>query len=147
MSDDFNKKLKQITEMLGASENMPENLSGLLSMLASSASKDQSPPPTSETETQKERAPFKINSHESLSQEKTVKEERNNNDLQENMEMLRKVKGIMDAMKNTNDPRINLLTAISPFLSNNRQKKIGNCIKMFQMAQITRLMNDSEKSI
>jgi len=53
----------------------------------------------------------------------------------------------MDAMRNINDPRINLLTAIKPFLSSGRQKKLSNCIRLFQVTQITKLMSDPEKTI
>jgi hypothetical protein len=52
----------------------------------------------------------------------------------------------MDVMRSINDPRINLLTAISPFLNNSRQKKIGNCVKLFQMTQVTRMMTEMEKN-
>ena len=61
--------------------------------------------------------------------------------------MLRTVKTIMDTMQNMNDPRINLLTAIRPFLSSNRQKKLGNCIRLFQMTQLTRLITESENTM
>ena len=53
MNDDFNKKLKQITDMLGGNEKASENLSRLLSMLADSGNKDQSTATPSDTEVQK----------------------------------------------------------------------------------------------
>ncbi|MFZ5986122.1 MAG: hypothetical protein ACOYWZ_03230 [Bacillota bacterium] len=139
MNDDFNKRLKQFTDMLG-SENMPENLSTLLSLLANSIGKEQTPPKASETEP--------LSEEKVVSEEKTTKEEKIEKDeFKDNIEMMRKIKTIMDGFQNTNDPRVNLLTAIRPFLNNTRQKKIGNCIKLFQMSHIARLMSENEKSI
>ena len=60
---------------------------------------------------------------------------------------MRKVKSIINDANNLNDPRINLLTAIKPFLNNNRQKKVGDCIKLFQMFHLTNMMTDIEKSM
>lgn len=137
MSDDINNTIKQLADMLGA-ENMPENLSGILSMLSSSMSKDTpkntpKPEPTPEENTYKEKV------------SNPVKDSVNPKDLMDNMEMVRKVKTIMDGLHTANDPRINLLTAISPFLNNSRQKKIGNCIKLFQMSRVTKLLSENEK--
>lgn len=130
MNDDLNQKFKQFTDMLGK-EGMPENLSGLLSLLASSGMKEPVPK-------QKEEPVF--------GEEKSIwKESPEKNEYQDNMEMMRKITGIMSNIQNINDPRINLLTAIRPFLSNSRQKKIGNCIKLFQMTYLTKLMSENEK--
>ena len=53
----------------------------------------------------------------------------------------------MNDAKTLDDPRINLLTAIKPFLNSNRQKKVGDCIKLFQMFHLTNMMTDIEKSM
>jgi hypothetical protein len=132
--DDLNIKFKQIAQMLGKDNiNIPDNLGSILSMLASSAPKDQVSQKQQEHTTQFE--------NKEIKEESSVK-----NSLEDNMDMMRKVSTIMDGMRNVNDPRVNLLTAISPFLNNTRQKKIGSCIKLFQMTQITRMMTDIEKN-
>ena len=146
MNDDFNKKLKQITEMLGGNEKASENLSRLLSMLADSGNKDQSTATPSDTEVQKAKTESTTDNVESVPKLKAKDEEVRNN-FPDNAEMLRTVKTIMDTMQNMNDPRINLLTAIRPFLSSNRQKKLGNCIRLFQMTQLTRLITESENTM
>lgn len=51
----------------------------------------------------------------------------------------------MDRIKSTNDPRINLLHAIEPFMNARRQQKIGNCIQLLQLSGLSRLLNDREK--
>jgi len=102
-------------------------------MLANSSSKDN-PPQRSEEQ------PAPQNDI------KTKKEETSaQNNMDDNVEMMRKIKTIMDSMRNINDPRINLLTAIRPFLNSSRQKKISNCIKLFQMTQVTRMLTEMEK--
>lgn len=142
--DELNTKFKQIAQMLGKENvNVPDNLGSILSMLASSTPKEQTPskqeeqPPPTESKSTKE---------DLLPNNTTTNTNNNNNNMDDNMEMMRKVKVVMDSMRNVNDPRVNLLTAISPFLNNTRQKKIGNCIKLFQMTQMTRMMSEMEKN-
>ncbi|NMB32899.1 MAG: hypothetical protein GX992_01480 [Clostridium sp.] len=163
MDNDFNKKLKQVADMLGGNEKAAENLSGLLSLLAGNSDKKQASPasptgektgdinaakdaapPASDKNTQNGRnAPssFPPPTHSKAT------EEENRDTLQENIEMMRTVRAVMDTMQNMNDPRINLLTAIRPFLNSDRQKKVKNCIKLFQMTQLTKIMTDYENTI
>ncbi|HOM02839.1 MAG TPA: hypothetical protein PLH43_08450 [Acetivibrio sp.] len=147
MSDDLNNKLKQLAEMLNSNEKMSENLSGLLSMLANSSGNEKSAQAAPKEEPSDDGAPMKIKAHDSPLPFDTKENERSSDELQDNVEMMRKVKDIMDTMRNINDPRINLLTAIKPFLSSNRQKKLSNCIRLFQVTQITKLMSEPEKTI
>lgn len=132
--DELNTKVKQIAQMLGMENaNVPDNLGSILSMLANSSPKDKS--------SQKP-----VNQQPQTESKVTKEETYAKNNIDNNIEMMGKVKNIMEGMKNVNDPRINLLTAISPFLNNSRQKKIGNCIKLFQMTQATRMMTEMEKN-
>lgn len=133
--DELNMKFKQIAQMLGKENvNVPDNLGSILSMLANSSSKEPTP---QKSEDQTPTQP----------QNRVINEDsKAKNNLEDNMEMMRKVKTIMDSMRSVNDPRVNLLTAISPFLNNSRQKKIGNCVKLFQMTQVTRMMTEMEKN-
>lgn len=147
MNDDFNKKLKQITEMLGGNEKASENLAGLLSLLADSSGKAQSTASSADTEAQKVKTESDTDTTESVPKFKAIDEETGRNKFQDNAEMMRTVRVIMDRMQNMNDPRINLLTAIRPFLNNNRQNKLGNCIRLFQMTQLTKLMADTENTM
>jgi len=125
MSDDLNKKIKQITDILGQ-ENIPDNVKGLLSLLTNPGPKEESVP------------------HSMENQIPNREEKRERTDLDENLEMVRKMKRIMDRMGSNNDPRINLLTAIKPFLSTSRQKKVGNAIKMITMTSVARLLEEND---
>ena len=132
MSDDLNKKIKQLADILGQ-ENIPENVKGLLGLLGNSNDNDDTEPKASEPSSDRE--------------DKRFKQDRNErSDLEENLEMVRKVKSVMDRMNSVNDPRINLLSAIRPFLNSNRQKKVSSCIKMIQMSSIARFMDEQDKS-
>jgi len=126
MSDDLNKKIKQVAEALGQ-EDMPDNIKGLISLLASSMSNEDSSP--------KEGSKSSGESRESR------------NDMAENMEMMRKITGIMSRMNSVNDPRINLLHAIKPFLGSKRQSKLNNCVNLLRMSSIVRLIDENEKGI
>jgi hypothetical protein len=126
MSDDMNNKIQQIAELL-SQENMPDNVKGLLSLLAGSlGGKEDTQPKTSNEDREKEDRPMQ-------------------NSTDDSDEMIRKVKKVVDKLNTGNDPRINLLHAIKPFMNSNRQKKISNCIQLLQMTSLTRLMGDKEK--
>jgi hypothetical protein len=126
MSDEMNNKIQQIAELLGQ-ENMPDNVKGLLSLLAGSlGGKEDTQPKNANEEQQMEDKPIQ-------------------NNADDNAEMVRKVKNVIDKLNTGNDPRINLLHAIKPFMNSNRQKKISNCIQLLQMTSLTRLMSDKEK--
>lgn len=121
--------------MLGQENvKVPDNLGSIISMLTNSSSKEQTPQKSEEQ-------PPPQQDNKRKSEEPPIQ-----NNMDDNLEMMRKIKTIMDNMRNINDPRINLLTAISPFLNNSRQKKISNCIKLFQMTQVTRMMTEMEKN-
>lgn len=125
MSDDLNKKIKQITDIL-SQDGLPDNLKGILSMLGSSNDSSQS-------QEKQESAPPE-------NEEKAIKP-----DNDDSMEMVRKIKKVMDSMRVNNDPRINLLTAIKPFLNLTRQKRINSCVKMLHMASLTKYMDEFDK--
>lgn len=126
MSDDLNKKIMQIADLLGK-ESMPDNVKGLLGLLASSMGSGESAPKSSETP--------------------AVKTERSEkNEFDDNLEMIRKVKKVMEKVNTRNDPRINLLNAIKPFLNNKRQKRLGNCIKILYMSNLAGYIDEHDKS-
>lgn len=127
MSDDMNKKIQQIAELLGQ-ENMPDNVKNLLSVLAGSLEKKEADPATAEAE------------DERVLEEKPVSTEAGNDS-----DMLSRVKKLAGSMSAGNDPRINLLHAIKPFMNSKRQKKIGNCIQLLQMSSLARLLDNQDK--
>lgn len=64
--------------------------------------------------------------------------------------MIMKMKTIMDSMKNNkNDPRANLLKSLKPYLNKNRKDKVDQYIQLFNMSKVFEVMNplggDSKK--
>jgi uncharacterized phage infection (PIP) family protein YhgE len=124
LSDDLNKKIKQITDILGQ-DNLPDNVQSLLGLLSGAVNKEEASGKSNDKVLQKEDRIEK-------------------NETDDNTDLIRKAKKVMDRLSYNNDPRINLLTAIKPFLNSKRQQKIGNCIKILHMTRLTSLMDEHE---
>lgn len=126
MSDDLGKKVQQIVQMLGQ-DNVPDNLKELVTLLATSMS-------AKEDDVSKATSSGAENEEKNTNSEPIV-----------STEMLSTAKKAMDRLNTNSDPRINLLHAIKPFMNSNRQKKIGTCIQLLQVASMSRLLNEHEK--
>ncbi len=131
MSDDMGDKIKQIADMLGqnGSPNVPDNVKGLLSMLMSNNSSKEEE--TSDDPPQKSRSSDNSGS----------------NDTDDFADMARKMKKAMSKMNVANDPRVNLLNAIRPYLNKSRQKKLQTCIKIMRIGSLTQVLDDSEERL
>lgn len=126
MSDDLSNKIKQITDILGQ-ENLPDNLKGLLALLAGPSSSNQEPSSNKpEIPVAREKQPER-------------------NELDENWEMMQRIKKLMDRASPANDPRVNLLSAIKPFLNSTRQRKLNGCIRILQMSSLVRYLEENGK--
>ncbi|MDP4092244.1 MAG: hypothetical protein Q8920_02695 [Bacillota bacterium] len=125
MSDDLGKKIKQITDLL-SQDNMSETLKDLFSAFAGPGGNSEAQPKANDTPAAKEEGTGKGEADSSV-------------------EMMRTAKKIMDKLNTNNDPRINLLSAIRPYLNNKRQKKLDSCLRLLQVSSLTRLMEDSGK--
>lgn len=56
--------------------------------------------------------------------------------------MIMKMKTIMDSMKNNkNDPRANLLKSLKPYLNSNRKEKVDQYIQLFNMSKAFEIIN------
>lgn len=64
----------------------------------------------------------------------------------ENADTLFKIKNIMDIVNQKDDARICLIESLKPFLSASRQKKIPECIKILQLANIGKIFGDNIKN-
>lgn len=126
MSEDLGKKIKQLTDILGQ-EKLPDNLKELLTLLTSSSTKEET----------SSRADNGINND-------NTRPERS--EIEENVEMIRKVKKIMDRLNKTSDHRVNLLTAIKPFVNKKRQEKISACINLLQISNFSGFINENDKN-
>lgn len=147
MSDNFNNNLKQLGDILG-NENISENLVNILSMLANSTKKEKPPENTQNRDSSQDSQDNQYRQNRDSSQNRhNTQKDGLKEEIYNNVELMRKVKNIMNDAKTLDDPRINLLTAIRPFLNNNRQKKVGDCIKLFQIVHVSDMMTDFEKSM
>lgn len=132
MSDDLDKKIQQIAQMLGQDE-VPDNVKELVAMLANSLGKKE-----------------EGNSHP-IQADASSKDERPDEGKlaadtpAANPETLNSAKNVLERFSGSNDPRINLLLAIKPFMNNRRQRKIGSCIQLLQIAGLGKIVNEHEK--
>jgi len=126
MNDDLGRKVQQIAQMLGQND-LPDNLKELVALFAESMGKkedcaQQPAPPAEES-----------NEHPADEEDSSVRD------------ILEQAVKAMNRMSTPSDPRINLLQAIKPFMNNKRQRKIGNCIELLQIAGLSRMLNDRKK--
>lgn len=132
MSDDMGDKIKQIADLFGqnSNANIPDNVKGLFNMLVSNAGSNNS----------NEESPS-----EDTSQKSRTSDSSSEDDTDEMADMARKMKKAMNMMSTTaNDPRVNLLNAIKPYLNKSRQKKLQNCMKLIRLGSLTKVLDDSE---
>jgi len=155
VNNDLGKKVQQIAQMLDQ-EDIPENAKELIALLASSLRKkegdegdgssigqkeeDSYAQKTTDFAMEMERDSLSKKAIDSAGTDKSIKQEPDISP-----EMLDKAMKAINRIKSVNDPRINLLQAIKPFMNSRRQKKIRNCIQLLQLAGISRLLEDHEK--
>ena len=128
MSEEMGDKFKQIADMLGqnSNANIPDNVKGLLNMLmTSNSSKDE-------------------NSSDDASQKSRASDDSAKMDNDDVADMSRKIKKTMSMLNTANDPKVNLLNAIRPYLNKDRQKKLQTCMKLIKIGSLTKLFDDSE---
>lgn len=132
MSDDMSEKIKQIADILGqnSNPNIPDNIKGLLSMLMPNNSSNDD----SKSEDISEDPPQTRGSDNSSSSE-----------ADDFSDMARKMKKALGKLNSGNDPRVNLLNAIRPYLNKNRQRKLQTCIKLMRIGSLAQLLDDSEE--
>lgn len=131
MSDDLNKAIKQISNILEKDE-LPDNVKQLIGAFTNSTNDKKSA-------TEKNSEPDK----------NVQTEERQNNDdeLDNNIAMLSKIGTLMSRMKNYKDPRVNLLTSIKPFLNKRRKTKLNSCINFLRLYPIIQnLLEDNDNN-
>lgn len=125
MSEDLNKKVQQVARILGQ-DDLPDNVKELVALIASSISKsDEKPGQAGSNDAAKETPapePAAISP-----------------------DVLDTARNVLDRFNAANDPRINLLQAIKPFMNKRRQAKIGNCIQLLKVASLSRMLGEQEK--
>ncbi|HEX2946207.1 MAG TPA: hypothetical protein VHT96_09675 [Clostridia bacterium] len=132
MSDDLGKKIQQIAQLLGQDE-VPDNVKELVSILANSLGKKEEG--ISDTAQAEADSDIKQPDEDRQTAEAPVI----------NPEILSTARNALDRFSTSGDPRINLLMAIKPFMNTRRQKKIGSCIQLLQVAGLSRMLNEHGK--
>jgi hypothetical protein len=150
MSDDLGKKIQQIAEMLGQ-DSVPDNVKELVALLANSLSSkegtsDKADPSDGTVPSTGTFPSGTVSSTGTASSSGEASEKPSINDLLNNPELANTARKALSKMNSGNDPRINLLHAIKPFMNNKRQKKIGTCIQLLQVAGLSRLINEQDKN-
>ena len=71
----------------------------------------------------------------------------NSNNFNIDMDMIFKIKKIMDKMNDTkNDPRANLLLSLKPYLKESRKEKVEQYIKLFSVGKVMEAFNSDNKN-
>ncbi len=58
-------------------------------------------------------------------------------------ETILKMKSMMEKLKDTNDPRANLLLSLKPYLKESRKEKVDQYVKFLSMSKVLELFNNS----
>lgn len=117
MSDDIGSKLQQLKDMLD-NEGLSDNLQNMLGVLSQGSQHDE----------HKSSMPNLGNLGMAFDKDAP----------------LFKIKKLLDKRRDLDDPRINLLNAIKPYVSNKRQQRIDNCSKLLNMTMLTRILNEED---
>lgn len=118
MSDDLESKIKQIADLFKNKDEMPDGLKSIVDMVKGK--------PDTEASSHGNKLPD------------TVEDDA--------VEVMLKLKRIMDSKKVYDDPKIRLLNSIKPFLRESRQEKVNNCIKVLSLSKMTRYMEMLDKN-
>jgi hypothetical protein len=116
MSDNFEENVKQIAELL--SQN------GVIDSLKEKLNKKDS----------------NSSSENSLEKIKNQFIDKQNNS---NINFIQNMARAVSQLKDSNDPGINLLSALSPFLNNKRQKTCTDCVKILKTAKLFEFMKNN----
>ncbi len=152
MDDDLNSKIMQIVDLLGK-DKIPDNISNLISAFVGSSSADRSDKTAADitnadgTNADKTDAvgsdAVRSDAGKAAEPAGDGLKNRGNDD----MELLFRIKKMIDGLNTANDRNINLLSAIRPFLSKERQEKASNCIQLLRLSRLSKmLINDNERS-
>jgi secreted trypsin-like serine protease len=132
MDDDLNKKINQVAEMI-KNDELPDNIKNIISMLSNDSQSDSDDSSSANSE------------KSSAQKTKSFSNDNQNNDeMAENIAMIAKIKKIMDKTNGAPDPKLNLLSALGPFLNGSRQDKLKNCMKIVKMTKLTEILKETD---
>ena len=115
-------------------ENASDNLRILLDLINSSSNH--------KTSSSLQPSISKQPNHTSMPSTSLSEFEKNNNDI--SIEKIIKVKKMIESCSTKDDPRVNLLNSLKPYLSKKRADKIDSAIKILSFTAISSLLNQDE---
>ncbi|WP_094551012.1 hypothetical protein [Petroclostridium xylanilyticum] len=137
MADDFSKKMEQFKSLL-ENENMAENIKMFMNMLANSSQNDnKNPSGDSSTENNYGKTPVKEMPPLGAPASKVS--------MDDTMDTIIKIKRIYDRVTSTDDPRINLLLALKPYLNPKRKAKLDTAVKVVNLTRLSSVFNEIDK--
>ncbi|WHH57103.1 hypothetical protein [Petroclostridium sp. X23] len=139
MSDDLNKKMEQFSELL-SNEKMAENFKMLVSMLGNSQNNNSNGAAVeSNTENQqpKPSVPLREMAPMNTSNPKIQ--------MDDTMDTIIKIKKIVDKVNNADDPRVNLLLALKPYLNGKRKSHLDTAIKVVNLTKLSSVISEIDK--
>ena len=116
MNDDMSSKLQQLKDMLG-DDQMKDKLKSMMSIMPNIQNTEES------SGNQQSDSSFGLSGNDA---------------------MISKFMKIMERRNQVNDPRVNLLNAIKPYLNKKRQGKVENYSKIFNFTQLASLLKDDD---
>lgn len=81
---------------------------------------------------------------QSLSGAPASSEPESKNTAMPDISKIMKLKGMYDSAMNASDPRVTLLTALRPYLSESRVKNLDVCIKFLRFYKIAGMLKDAD---
>lgn len=121
MPQENNNTIDQLKNFL-SSENAAENINMLINMLSSKNA--------GQSESQD------LNENKNVFGQQAVN--------QDNIATIMKIKKVYDKIATANDPRINLLLALKPYLSQKRADRLDSAIKMVHLTKLSSVVNEFE---
>lgn len=112
MDEDFSTKIEQLKDMLNNGQ-LPDNLKNLMSQLNQNSKDSKTDGLTSQS-----------------------------NDEIDALAMITKVKTMLDKKNRIDDPRINLLNAIKPYLNSKRQERVDGFVKVLNVTFLSTILKD-----
>ncbi len=140
MSDELDNKIKQISEIFGQQGN-EENIKKVLQMLSSASNTEES----RESNSNSQNSNSQSSNHQNSNHQMFDNSSGSRQNIDNNLEMVRKAKTILDTVNSSKDSRVNLLNAIMPFLNNTRRDKCNKCINLLRMSSMAKIFTEMEK--
>lgn len=130
--------IKNLTNMLGE-DKIPDNLKENLNHITNNQNTSSDEPSISPETLSTLMNMFKSSTSQSNDNSTNESTENSSNI---DLEMILKLKSIIEKMNNTkNDPRSNLLLSLKPYLNENRQSKVEQYVKLLNMSKIVDVFN------